>query len=119
MYLIFNGKKLIGYSYDDVAIKAFKKLADFDYNIARVEDSTPFRNGVVKTPEHIKNLVAFYKKLGYEYTAWKYIQYNRQVIPHFRYDFMEKFEETYNDILIDDINSSLDELLDSKVLPEY
>ena len=30
-----------------------------------------------------------------------------------------RFEETYNDILIDDIISSLDELLDSKVLPEY
>ena len=115
MYLIFNGKRLIGYSYDEVAIQAFKKLADFDYNIAKVEDSIPFKNGVVKTPEHIKNLVAFYKKLGYEYTAWKYIQYNRQVIPHFRYDFMEKFEETYNDILIDDIESSLDDLMNSKL----
>ena len=47
MYLIFNGKRLIGYSYDDIAIKAFKKLAGFDYNIVKVEDSTPSRNGIV------------------------------------------------------------------------
>lgn len=119
MYLIFNGKKLIGYSYDEIAIQAFKKLADFDYNIVKVEDSTPLKDGMVKTPEHINNLVSFYKKAGYEYTAWKYIQYNREVIPHFRYDFMKRFEEVYNDILVDDINSSLDELLNPEVLPGY
>lgn len=119
MYLIFNESKLIGYTYNKLALATLLKLnkdsikGKLSLTVKEVDDKNlPFKEGVVKSESHIENLVNWYESRG-NWGLWKYIQYDRSFITKFSYSFMYKFERLMFDLEVKDLFLDLDELLNN------
>lgn len=117
MYLIFNDSKLIGYTYNKLALVTLLKINEecstgkLILSVKKVNDrDLPFKEGVVKSESHIENLVNWYEKRG-EWGLWKYIQYDRKFIPKFSFSFMYRFERLMFDLELKDLSLDLDSML--------
>lgn len=118
IYLINSQYGLLGYTYDEIAVKALLSMSVNNFNLEVIikdinHDVLP-ENTSIKTKKHLENLSTFYKNLGYEFYTWKLIQFNRSLIPTFDYSFYKKFQEVYADILMLDIYKSIDDILKNK-----
>lgn len=118
IYLINSQYGLLGYTYDEIAVKALLSMSVNNFNLEVIikdinHDVLP-ENMSIKTKDHLKNLSTFYKNLGYEFYNWKLIQFNRTLVPTFDYSFYKKFQEVYADILMLDIYKSIDDILKNK-----
>lgn len=119
MYLIFNESKLIGYTYNKLALVTLLKMnkdsikGKLLLTVKEVDDKDlPFKEGIVKSESHIENLVNWYESRG-NWGFWKYIQYDRSFITKFSYSFMYKFERLMFDLEVKDLSLDLDELLNN------
>ena len=119
MYLIFNEGKLIGYTYNKLALTALLKMnkdrvkGKLSLTVEEIDNKNlPFKEGVVKSESHIENLVNWYESRG-NWGLWKYIQYDRSFITKFSYSFMYKFERLMFDLEVKDLSLDLDELLNN------
>lgn len=119
MYLIFNESKLIGYTYNKLALTTLLKMnkdsikGKLSLTVKEVDDKNlPFKEGVVKSESHIENLVSWYESRG-DWGLWKYIQYDRRFITKLSYSFMYKFERLMFDLEVKDLSLDLDELLNN------
>lgn len=119
MYLIFNESKLIGYTYNKLALVTLLKMnkdsikGKLLLTVKEVDDKDlPFKEGVVKSKSHIENLVNWYESRG-DLGLWKYIQYDRSFITKFSYSFMYKSERLMFDLEVKDLSLDLDELLNN------
>lgn len=119
MYLILSNSELLGYTYNKLAVIAFMRLVNksktpLDITIKKTSDSYPIKG--IKTKEHLENLVNWYRRNGHDYYLWKYISYNRNIIPKFSYSFMGNFHKIMWDLQLDDLCNSLNEELNKYVL---
>lgn len=119
MYLIFNEGKLIGYTYNKLALTTLLKMnkdsvkGKLSLTVKEIDNKNlPFKEGVVKSESHIENLVNWYESRG-NWGLWKYIQYDRSFITKFSYSFMYKFERLMFDLEVKDLSLDLDELLNN------
>ena len=96
MYLIFLNSQLLGYTYNKVAVIALIRVNNkFDkLPLKTVKAPDDYLVGAVKTSYHIDNLVKWYKNHGYNKYMWKYIVYNRGIIPEFSLRFIGEFHDT-------------------------
>lgn len=118
IYLINSQYGLLGYTYDKIAVKALLSMTINSFELEVIvkdidQDILP-ANVSIKTKKHLENLSAYYKNLGYEFYSWKLIQFNREIIPTFKYTFYKKFQEVYSDILMLDIYKSIDDIMNNK-----
>lgn len=119
MYLIFNEGKLIGYTYNKLALTTLLKMnkdsvkGKLSLTVKEIDNKNlPFKEGVVKSESHIENLVNWYESRG-NWGLWKYIQYDRSFITKFSCSFMYKFERLMFDLEVKDLSLDLDELLNN------
>lgn len=118
MYLINYQGQLLGYTYEAMAIAALMKVMQerefTGISYEKVDDNLPMLGDVCKSRGHIENLVRFYAREGYSCYYWKYIQYNRNLIPKFSQDFIERFQHVYEDMYVLELNRLLDTCLNRK-----
>lgn len=96
MYLIFLNSQLLGYTYNKLAVIALIRVNNRFDNLPLKIKETPDNYPVsgVKTSYHIDNIVKWYENHGYDKYMWKYIVYNRGIIPEFSLRFIGEFHDT-------------------------
>lgn len=115
LYLIIYKGTLLGYTWYEEAVLAF--LSCMPGSTYRAVDATKLGNKV-RSKEHFDHLVNFYRtKQGRQNVSYKYIEFNKDVVSyvHVAYEFHEKFEHKYHDILITRLSKGLDDLLNHKL----
>lgn len=114
LFLIYLNDDLFAYSYNDDAVVTLLRVTEGQLAL-RVEtvttDNIPLKKEIIKSKEHIENLVTWYRINGYQWYKWKYVQYNRNLIPHFSLSFMEKFHNTMKKVELQTLSEALDNLL--------
>lgn len=119
MYLIILDSKLLGYTYNKLAVIAFMRLNDksktpLNVTIKKVSDDYPIKG--VKTKNHLENLVEWYSKNGYDLYLWKYISYNRNIITKFSYSFIYNFHKIMWNLQLDDLCDNLNDELNKYII---
>lgn len=115
LYLIIYNGTLLGYTWYEEAVLAF--LSCMPGSTYKAVDATKLGNKV-RSKEHFENLVKFYRlKQGRKNVSYKYIEFNKDVVSyvHVAYEFHEKFERNYQNILVNRLNKELDDLLIQKL----
>lgn len=115
MYLITLDNHLLGYTYNRIALAAFLQVCKEQsiYPTYReCPDELPMKRGLVKSKEHIQNLVNWYSRQpGNTIYYHHYVRLNTQLIPTISWDFRKKLHEKYYNLfmmsLIEDLNSLL------------
>ena len=119
MYLILLDSELLGYTYNKLAVLAFIKVNNrsktpLNISIKRVPDNHLVKG--VKTEMHIENLVNWYSRNGYDLYLWKYISYNRKMVPKFSYSFIYNFHKIMWDLQLDDLCNNLNDELNKYIV---
>ena len=116
MYLIFKENQLLGYTYEKLALAAFMKVCkehNEKVSFKECPEDVLMKKGVVKSQEHIRNLVTWYSKQPAS-TCWyhHYIRMNTKLLQNISWEFRREVHKAYSDLYMKDLMEGLCDLLD-------
>lgn len=116
MYLIIKDQQLLGYTYEKLALAAFMQVCKkhgVEITYKECSDDLPMKNKLVKTREHIKNLVDWYSRQP-DHTCFyhHYVRLNTNVITTISLEFKRELHKAYYELFLKDLTENLCDCLD-------